>query len=148
MKPDYKNWMPKGMLISILAGAAAALVLFVLAVVGVMSESPTARLVLSIVFGVLTLGMFFFSVLGISWYRAFDYNGKRQMSRQIIEGVADHVKLPDGGRGLDVGCGSGALTIACAKRNPNASMLGVDRWGKEYASSTNRSAKTMRRRRA
>ena len=40
MKPDYKNWMPKGMLISILAGAAAALVLFVLAVVGVMSESP------------------------------------------------------------------------------------------------------------
>ena len=134
MKPDYKNWMPKGMLISILAGAAAALVLFVLAVVGVMSESPTARLVLSIVFGVLPLGMFFFSVLGISWYRAFDYNGKRQMSRQIIEGVADHVKLPDGGRGLDVGCGSGALTIACAKRNPNASMLGVDRWGKEYAS--------------
>ena len=35
---------------------------------------------------------------------------------------------------LDVGCGSGALTIACAKRNPQGKMIGIDRWGKEYAS--------------
>ena len=35
---------------------------------------------------------------------------------------------------LDVGCGSGALTIICAKRNPGASLIGIDRWGKEYAS--------------
>ena len=42
--------------------------------------------------------------------------------------------MPDGGKGLDVGCGSGALTIACAKRNPSAEMIGIDRWGKEYAS--------------
>ncbi len=35
---------------------------------------------------------------------------------------------------MDVGCGSGALTIACAKRNPKASVVGIDRWGKEYAS--------------
>ena len=33
-----------------------------------------------------------------------------------------------------IGCGSGALTIACAKRNPNGKMVGIDRWGKEYAS--------------
>ena len=32
-----------------------------------------------------------------------------------------------------MGCGSGALTIACAKRNPKAHFTGVDRWGKEYA---------------
>ena len=56
------------------------------------------------------------------------------MSRQIIEGIAEHVILPDGGKGLDVGCGSGALAIACAKRNPKASFIGIDRWGKEYAS--------------
>ena len=42
--------------------------------------------------------------------------------------------IPDGGVGLDVGCGSAALTIACAKKNPNARMIGIDRWGKEYAS--------------
>ena len=37
-------------------------------------------------------------------------------------------------QGLDVGCGSGALTIACAKGNPQGEMVGIDRWGKEYAS--------------
>ena len=67
-------------------------------------------------------------------YRAFSYDGKRQMSRQVIEGIADRVTLPEGGVGLDVGCGSGALTIACAKRNPQAHFIGLDRWGKEYAS--------------
>ena len=35
---------------------------------------------------------------------------------------------------IDVGCGSGALTIACAKRNPQGRFIGIDRWGKEYAS--------------
>jgi ubiquinone/menaquinone biosynthesis C-methylase UbiE len=67
-------------------------------------------------------------------YRAFSYDGKRQMSRQVIEGIADRVTLPEGGVGLDVGCGSGALTIACARRNPQAHFIGLDRWGKEYAS--------------
>ena len=62
------------------------------------------------------------------------YDGKRQMSRQIIEGITEYIHLPVDGKGLDVGCGSGALTIACAKHNPGASFIGIDRWGKEYAS--------------
>lgn len=44
------------------------------------------------------------------------------------------MNVPGGGKILDVGCGSGALAIACAKRNPNAEIIGIDRWGKEYAS--------------
>ena len=64
----------------------------------------------------------------------FSYEGGRQLSRQIIEGVAAYIELPEGGVGLDVGCGSGALTIACAKRNPSGRMVGIDRWGVEYAS--------------
>ena len=67
-------------------------------------------------------------------YRAFSYDGKRQMSRQIIEGIAEYVDLPEGGTCLDVGCGSGALAIAVAKKNPHAEVTGIDRWGKEYAS--------------
>lgn len=60
--------------------------------------------------------------------------GRAELSRQIIEGVASYIELPEGGMGLDVGCGSGALTIACAKRNPQGRMVGIDRWGVEYAS--------------
>ena len=56
------------------------------------------------------------------------------MSKHIVEGVADLVRIPAGGTCLDVGCGSGALSIAVAKRNPKATVVGVDRWGKDYAS--------------
>jgi hypothetical protein len=96
--------------------------------------SGTWKTVLSVVFLVLTVIGLGITVWMILLYRAFSYDGKRQMSKQIIEGVAEYVHLPDGGKGLDVGCGSGALTIACAKRNPAATFVGVDRWGKEYAS--------------
>ncbi len=125
MKPDYKNWVPKGMIYGLLGAAGGALVLSL--IVGVTGIVGTILLVITILLAVMTLWMFLM-------HRAFSYNGSRQMSRQIIEGVSSYVKIPDGGKGLDVGCGSGALTIACAKKNPNAQMVGIDRWGKEYAS--------------
>lgn len=65
-------------------------------------------------------------------HKAFSYDGDLQLARKIVEGTADYVKIPDGGTCLDVGCGSGALSIAVAKRNPNGKVIGVDRWGKEY----------------
>ena len=52
--------------------------------------------------------------------------------QQIIDGIAAYVTIPDDGTGLDVGCGSGALTIACAKRTPNAQMIGCDIWSGAY----------------
>ena len=133
MKPDYKNWMPKGMVLSAVIVTAVFLLLFIIfGFTGLISG--VLKTVLFIVFLVGTVIGLCASLWMILMYRAFSYNGKRQMSRQIIEGVAEYIKLPDGGKGLDVGCGSGALVIACAKRNLNASFVGIDRWGKEYAS--------------
>ncbi|MBR6029513.1 MAG: class I SAM-dependent methyltransferase [Clostridia bacterium] len=133
MKPDYKNWMPKGMILSFAAGAAASLLLCLLfACSGWVSG--IWQTVLTVLFAVLTVIFCGLTIWSVLMYRAFDYNGRRQMSQQIIEGVAAHVKLPQGGKCLDVGCGSGALAIAVAKRNPKASVVGIDRWGKEYAS--------------
>ena len=125
MKADYKNWMPKGMIL----GALAVAVVFCIAtvIIGVASVVGKVVLVLTILCAIMTLWMFLM-------HRAFSYNGTRQMSKQIIEGVASYVKIPDGGKCLDVGCGSGALSITVAKRNPNAQVIGIDRWGKEYAS--------------
>ena len=133
MKPDYKNWMPKGM---IFGGAVATVIPAVLLAIFAVGNilSGTAEFIAILILAVLTFIGFCATIWMILLYRAFSYNGKRQMSRHIIEGIAEYVSLPDGGKGLDVGCGSGALTIACAKRNPKAALVGIDRWGKEYAS--------------
>ena len=124
MSADYKNWMPKGMIWSFAAGTAVALALTL--IVGI-SWLKILLLILTLVLAGMTVWTFLM-------YRAFSYDGKRQMSRQIIDGVAEYVKLPAGGRCLDVGCGSGALAIAVAKRNPQGTVTGIDRWGAEYAS--------------
>ena len=134
MKADYKNWMPKGMVLGTATGAGIALILYIVFGSAPVLQAGTLKTVLGIVFLILTILLVLVTIWMYLMYRAFSYNGKRQMSRQIIEGTAAYVNIPDGGKGLDVGCGSGALTIACAKRNPKATMIGIDRWGKDYAS--------------
>ena len=131
MKPDYKNWMPRGMILSF---AAASVLSLAAAFTVRLLAGGALKTVLTVLLAVLAALFCGLTVWSIFMYRAFSYNGKRQMSRGIIEGVAAYVRLPEGGSGLDVGCGSGALAIACAKRNPNAAFVGIDRWGKEYAS--------------
>ena len=133
MKPNYKNWMPKGMVLSGIGITALLLILFI--VFGFTDlTGGRLKVVLRIVFLIAAIIGLCISAWMVLMYRAFSYSGKRQMSKQIIEGIAECLKLPDGGKGLDIGCGSGALAIACAKRNPKASLVGIDRWGKEYAS--------------
>ena len=132
MKPEYKNWMPKGMIAGFaLAAVGCGLVATVLAFA---MPAGVLKTVLVVVFAALTVLFLGVTVWSVLLYRAFSYDGKRQLSRQIIEGIAEQVRVPHSGLCLDVGCGSGALTIACAKRNPKASFIGIDRWGKEYAS--------------
>lgn len=128
MKPNYKNWMPKGMIWSFAAATAVALALTLIFSI---SWLKILLLILALVLAGVT-------VWTLLMYRAFSYDGKRQMSRHIIESVAEYVNLPEGGRCLDVGCGSGALAIAVAKRNPQATVTGIDRWGAEYASFSKR----------
>lgn len=134
MKPNYKNWMPKGMILGTSAGCAVCLVLFLVFGVSGLLAAGTLKTILGIVFLVLTVVLLLVVVWMVMMYRAFSYDGKRQMARQIIDGVASKVVLPEGGCGLDVGCGSGALTIAVAKRNPQGRMTGIDRWGVDYSS--------------
>ena len=134
MKPDYKNWIPKGMLYSLIAGTLLSLVLLLILGVFGIGVSGKLRIALGMVSGIAFVICAKYTAWCVYAYRSFSYDGARKLSKQIIDGTAEHITLPEGGVGLDVGCGSGALTIACAKRNPQGKMVGIDRWGKEYAS--------------
>ena len=52
MKPDYKNWIPKGMLYSLIAGTLLSLVLLLVFGVFGTGVSGKLRVVLSVVFGI------------------------------------------------------------------------------------------------
>ncbi len=134
MKPNYKNWVPKGMVYGLVAGTVILLVGLIISLVLTKNASTPVRIVINAVIGLATLACAKGAQWSVCAYNKFSYNGKRQLSKQIIDGTAEYIKIPDGGEGLDVGCGSGALTIACAKRNPNAKITGIDRWGIEYSS--------------
>ena len=134
MKPDYKNWVPKGMIYALEAGTVLTLAGLIALGGYDLGVSAALRALLGAAFGIGFVLCLHYTVWCIYAHGMFSYDGKRQLSKQIIEGTAEYITLPEGGVGLDVGCGSGALTIACAKRNPQGRMVGIDRWGKEYAS--------------
>lgn len=95
MKPDYKNWMPKGMVLSSVVVTMLFLILFIISgLSGIVSG--TIKTVLFFVFLAATVFGIGISLWMILMYRTFSYDGDRQMSRQIIEGIADYVKLPEG----------------------------------------------------
>ncbi len=138
MKPDYRNWIPKGMLYSLIAGTVLSFALLMIFGVFGLFTGGGVRIALGVIFAVIFIVCIKSTAWCIGVYRAFSYDGGRKLSKQIIEGTAEYITLPEGGIGLDVGCGSGALTIACAKRNPQGRMVGIDRWGIEYASFSQR----------
>ena len=127
MKPDYKNWIPKGMLFSLIAGTMLSLALLLAFGIFGIGVGGKLRVVLGVVFGIAFVVCAKCTHWCVYAYRSFSYDGERKLSKQIIDGTAEHITLPEGGVGLDIGCGSGALTIACAKRNPQGKMVGIDR---------------------
>ena len=133
MSANYKNWIPDGMVSGFMAGTAAlAAGTAAAAIFG--KKLGRAQKPVTAVLAAGTAGISAAALWLKICHDRYSYDGSRQLSREIIEGVAEYVDLSEGGVGLDVGCGSGALTIACAKRNPQGRMIGIDRWGKEYAS--------------
>ena len=127
-KPDYANWMPAEMVY----GGAFGTGLLAAADAVVSRTDLPYRKPLSVLLKAGTCAAGAWTVYSWCARSAFSYEGKRQLSRDIIDGIAAYVNLPEGGRCLDVGCGSGALAIAVAKRNPQGTVTGIDPWGPEY----------------
>jgi ubiquinone/menaquinone biosynthesis C-methylase UbiE len=117
--------MPKWLITTILIG----LVVFLgLSVFFTYKEYSTLRNI----FVIITLGCALFSIKSYQMYKAFDYSNQNSTSWKIIKYVASYVKAKPHQKILDIGCGSGALTIECAKNNKEAIVIGMDKWGAEY----------------
>ena len=100
MKPDYKNWSPKGMMFSLIAGTVLSLALLLVFGVFGVCVSGKLRVVLGVVFGIAFVVCAKYTQWCVYAYRVFSYDGERKLSKQIIDGTAEHITLPEGGVGL------------------------------------------------
>ena len=120
MKPDYKNWIPRGMLFSLIAGTVLSLALLLVFGVFGIGVSGTLRVVMGVVFGIAFAICAKYAEWCVYAYRSFSYDGERKLSKQIIDGTAEHITLPEGGVGLDIGCGGREERFVQARKRSEA----------------------------
>lgn len=116
VKAEYGNWVSKrlviipGMLCLLFGGLAFLL---------------PALSVLSVIFLLFCL---YFA------YARYLFSSKgADIQEKVLNLLLDHLSGWDGkGKGLDIGCGNGSLTIRVAKRFPEAQLIGIDQWGKAW----------------
>ena len=62
---------------------------------------------------------------------AFSPRG-RGIQARLWKLLLDRLEWNGAGKALDIGCGNGPLTIALAKRHPDAHVTGIDYWGSAW----------------
>ena len=96
MKPDYKNWIPKGMLHSLIAGTVLSFALLLVFGVFGIGVSGKLRIALGMIFDIAFVVCAKYTEWCVHAYRSFSYDGERKLSKQIIDGTAEHITLPEG----------------------------------------------------
>ncbi len=94
MKADYKNWVPKGMVNGLLAGTGAFAAAFVTAGTLLEDKPMPLRIGAEIILGIGTVVFGAFAVWSVVARKYFSYDGKRKLSKQIVEGTAEYIHLP------------------------------------------------------
>ena len=113
--PEYGNWVSRR-LVSIPAVVGIGFVL--LAGLSLVFVIPAA--------GFLLVSAYF------AYARYLFAPGGGDVQGMIWSTLLEHLEWDGRGRALDIGCGSGALSIGLAKKFPAATVVGVDHWGKQW----------------
>jgi SAM-dependent methyltransferase len=119
--PDFGNWVPRKMLYM----QGFMIIAFMLLAVFI----PTMVLRIIFAFGVIICLVAF--VYFSRAYYVFSYKGDG-LSGKILDMLLSYIQWNGKGNVLDIGCGSGALSIKLAKKFPDVEITGIDYWGKEW----------------
>ena len=121
MITDYGNWISTPMMKTLCAIAAVLYLLTVLC--ALLFGREAAFCILAILSGAATLAVIYMYYCR----RVFSFEGGGLM-RRTHSYLLDRLPWDGIGTVLDVGCGSGALSIAAAKHFPLAEVQGIDYW--------------------
>lgn len=125
-RPRYANWVPSKV---ILLGTALTLALLLAARAAVSRSRLVGGILLLATAAVFALTFYMLRARTALSYEGGGVQGK------VLDGVLNHLNAAgfDGhGRLLDIGCGSGAMSVKAAKRYPKALITGLDFWGKSW----------------
>ena len=122
---DYGSWMSNP--VFYVVGALLTLSV-VLAVLSFTVFHITALGVVFVIDALLLLALLLW-ITWIRWQYAFGGGG---MMEQVHQVVLSHLDFDGQGQLLDVGCGSGALSIRAALTWRAAQVVGIDYWGSAY----------------
>ncbi len=121
----YGNWFPKWIINTIFIGL---IILLGLSGYLYINNYNIAFLITSII----TILYILFTLKSYYMYISFNLDSKDSISWKIIKYVATFVEVEPYQTILDIGCGSGALSIECAKKYKHSIVVGMDKWGSEY----------------
>lgn len=125
MKPNYGNWLSIKKLLKMggcLAASAAVLVVLF---------SFSAHWLIIVVSALAFIALAILFTYMFLHHRELSFDGGGLMGR-IHQYVLDHLDWDGKGKFLDVGCGSGALTIRSAKAFPESECIGIDNWDPKW----------------
>ncbi len=125
-KANYGNWVPITMFYAFIAEFVIVIVL------GVVAKNVLHNTPLTILWGVILIVSVLFATYMWQCRNAFAFE-KGGLMGQIHEFLLQHLPWDGQGTVLDIGCGAGALSIRCIKRYPDAKLVGMDYWGKEWS---------------
>ena len=133
-KTNYGNWVSKSMLRTFYLVTGVIIVLTGISLSGLLSSwNPLVLRTLQISGTILTLILVAASVYFTCSHRLFSYDGKERIQERIVDYVVAHLNLPESaGTVLDIGCGSGVVSIKTARRYSWARITGIDYWGKGW----------------
>ena len=122
---DYGSWMSNPVFyiiggIGVLAAVLAVLSFYVFHVA-----------VLGVLFAIITIALVVL-LIWITWIRRQYAFGGGRIMEQVHRVILSHLDYDGDGKILEVGCGSGALTIRAALTWPKAKVIGIDYWGAVY----------------
>lgn len=124
-QPNYGNWISKTMMLFLWTATVIFLALSLLfTYLFQVKILAAATLMLTILSAIL-------SIYHHVCRHAFSFTGGGVM-RGIHSELLNHLSWNGNGTLLDIGCGSGALTIRCAKAFPKAEITGIDYWGAQW----------------
>lgn len=122
-KPDYGNWVSNRMLLRV---SCAALILGALG--ALLWTRADGWLPAKILLALAAAFALAFAVYLCWARRAFSPKGG-DLQNKVPDLLVSRISWDGKGKALDIGCGSGALTVRVAKLFPEAEVTGVDQWG-------------------